>query len=66
MLEIEIESDNDDYDTLGGFILNHAGTIPEKDYSFKYNGWIFTVKSVTNKRIQEVLVEKVDTSVVET
>ena len=51
-------SDNDDYDTVGGFVFNQAGKIPQQGYSFVYNNYKFTVKEVFNKRVKKVIVEK--------
>lgn len=51
-------SENDDYDTVGGFIFNQAGKIPQQGYSFIYNDYKFTVKEVLKKRIKKVIVEK--------
>jgi len=51
-------SENDDYDTLGGFILNQAGSIPKQGYHFEFSGYTFTVKDVLNNRINKILIEK--------
>lgn len=51
-------AENDDYDTVGGFIFNQSGSIPAENYSFSSNGFKFTVKEVKNKRINKVLIEK--------
>lgn len=59
LLQDDFSSENDDYDTIGGFILNHTGMIPKEGYHFIYNNYKFTVKEVTNKRINKVIVEKV-------
>ncbi len=59
LLGNNFSSENDDYDTVGGFIYNHSGTIPENGYSFEYKGYKFTVKEIENKRIGKVLVEKI-------
>lgn len=59
LLQNDFRSDNDDYDTIGGFILNHTGMIPSEEYHFIHNNHKFTVKEVTNKRIRKVMVEKV-------
>lgn len=60
LLEINFEEDDDDYETIGGFIFNQAGTIPEPGYSFVYQKYKFTVQNVENKRIEKVLVESLD------
>ncbi|MBU2494741.1 MAG: hemolysin family protein [Bacteroidetes bacterium] len=55
----DFSSENDDYDTVGGFILNHIGTIPDEGVSFEYGNYKFTVKEIDNKRINKVLIEKI-------
>lgn len=59
LLNENFSSENDDYDTLGGFVFNHAGTIPEQGYSFVFNNYKFTIKEIVHNRINKVLVEKV-------
>lgn len=58
LVEFNFSSEDDDYDTVGGFVLNHAGTIPEENYSFEYENFRFTVKDVINNRINTVVLEK--------
>lgn len=62
LLEDDFSSDSDDYDTVGGFIFNHAGKIPDQGYNFAFGKFHFTVKQVENKRINRVLVEKKSTA----
>ncbi len=62
LLEIDLSSDNDDYDTIGGFIFTHTGTIPEVGLSFDYKGINFTVKEVENKRINKIIIKKCEDS----
>ena len=58
LLEEDFSSENDDYDTVGGFIFNHFGIIPEEGNSFEHLDFRFTVKEINNKRINKVLIEK--------
>ncbi len=58
LLNINIKSENGDFETVGGLILNHAGHIPKEGYSFYLENYKFTVKEIANKRIKKVLVEK--------
>ncbi len=44
--------------TVGGFILEHAGTIPQKRESIETDGFRFTVMEVENQRIMRVVVKK--------
>ncbi len=60
LLEIDLSSETDDYDTVGGFIFTHTGTIPEVGLTFDYNGINFTVKEVENKRINKILIKILD------
>ncbi len=57
LLESDFSSEDDDYDTVGGFIFNMAGKIPEEGFSLVYNNYKFTVKEIINKRMNKVLIE---------
>ena len=48
--------------TVGGFILEHAGTIPKKRESIEADGFRFTVMEVENQRIMRVVVKKLEES----
>lgn len=56
-LDSDFSSEDDDYDTVGGFIFNMAGKIPEEGFSLVYNNYRFTVKEIENKRMNKVLIE---------
>lgn len=58
LLGADFSSEQDDYDTVGGFIFHRAGVIPNQGFHFTCNNYKFTVKEVINKRINKVLVEK--------
>lgn len=58
MDENSIESDSV---TVGGFILEHAGTIPHKRESIEVDGFKLTVMEVKNQRIIRIVVKKLDT-----
>ena len=60
LLDQDFSSENDDYDTVGGFIFNQAGMIPQQEFHLIHNNYKFTVKEVVNKRVSKVLVEKVN------
>lgn len=57
-LNINIEVPNEDFETLGGFIFNHAGTIPDVGYKFEKYGYSFKVLALDSNRISKVEVEK--------
>ena len=56
LLQIEFEED-EDYDTLGGYLIGQLGRIPEEDESIEISlcGWLFFVESFEEKRIMKVL-----------
>lgn len=62
ILNSNFSSEIDDYDTVGGFIFNHAGEIPKTGFSFALNNYRFIVKEVVNNRISKVVVEKLPES----
>jgi CBS domain containing-hemolysin-like protein len=51
------ESEN--YETLAGMMLNHAGQIPKEGYTFTDEQYKLTVKEVLNKRIKKVQIDKI-------
>ncbi len=57
-LNIKIAVPDEDFETLGGYIFNHAGTIPEIGYSFEEYDCLFTVCEIENNRINKVEIEK--------
>jgi gliding motility-associated protein GldE len=59
-LEININTEEAEYDTVAGLVLNFAGQIPKEGYSFEYENHKFTVKEVLNKRIKKVQIEKLN------
>lgn len=61
LLGENFSSEDDDYDTIGGFIFQQAGNIPEKGYQFSFNDYSFKVLEVENNRISKVMVTKLIT-----
>lgn len=57
LLDKNFANENDDYDTVGGFIFYHAGMIPDKGYEFDYEGYKFKVVEVENKRVNKIIIE---------
>ncbi len=67
-LEVKFPTD-EDYDTIGGFVLSHLGKFPKKGERIKYKGLEILIKEVSKRRIiqleivrttSEVLLEKDD------
>ncbi len=55
LIDIDFPED-EDYDTLGGFISHTLGFIPDEGTtpSIEYGGWKFTVVSIDDRRIEKV------------
>jgi putative hemolysin len=60
ILNINIDTDKNEFETLGGLVLNQAGHIPKEGYSFSLKNHKFTVKEIANKRIKKVLIERIN------
>lgn len=46
--------EDDEYETLGGLIVNETGKIPEKDSEIKIGNFLFTILEVSNTKIDLV------------
>lgn len=67
-LGTNLEDGEAEYGTLGGFMTNHFGDIPEVGASFNQDGWEFTVVEADQRRVARVRVERapeVDTIVIQ-
>jgi CBS domain containing-hemolysin-like protein len=62
ILGIDIVSDDDEYETLGGLIYHILERIPTKDETLDYKGLKITVSVVENNRITKVIVKSPDSS----
>lgn len=51
---------NDEYETLGGLIVNETGEIPEQDSEIKIENFVFTVLEVSNTKIDLVKLQVID------
>ncbi|MEN6621978.1 MAG: hemolysin family protein [Smithella sp.] len=49
----------EEFDTIGGFVLHLFGNLPAKDEEFKYNGFEFHVESVGKTRISRIKIKRV-------
>lgn len=54
--EQDFEEARGEADTLAGFLLEVNGNFPEKGQEINFNGNIFTVESVDNRRIKQIKV----------
>jgi magnesium and cobalt transporter len=53
------EFSDEEYDTVGGLVLQAAGQLPKRGSTFMINGWKFTVLHADSRRLYALLVEKV-------
>ncbi|MCF8264922.1 MAG: hemolysin family protein [Melioribacteraceae bacterium] len=58
LFDANFSDEGDEYDTVGGFIFNHSGSIPERGFSFEYENFSFTVIEIENNRINKVEVSR--------
>ena len=56
-LNLNIPTEETDYESIGGFVLEHAESIPKEGYSFESDGVKYTVKEVAKKRIKKIQIE---------
>ncbi len=59
----EVMIEKDDFDSIGGFIVNELGRMPNVGDEVMVNGLTLRVLSVTGRRIKRVRVTKVGTPV---
>lgn len=59
--ELEIKFPEGDYDTIGGFLFDQLGHIPEdgQTETVVYNGYTFTCTNIEDRRIGDVLVNRI-------
>ena len=54
--------DGDGFETLGGFVLHHAGRVPAPGESFEADGIAVEVLSLDGRRVRRVHVRKLAAS----
>ena len=50
--------EDEDYDTIGGFVFSHLGYIPKIGETFDYENLKFTITSAEARRIKRIRIEK--------
>jgi CBS domain containing-hemolysin-like protein len=58
--EYELDLPKDGWDTVGGLVLDLAGGVPAKGDIFEVERYVLTVVRMDGRRIEEVLIEKMD------
>lgn len=56
--ELDLPED-EDYDTVGGFVFSRLGYIPKADETFEYENLKFTIASAEARRIRRIKIQKV-------
>lgn len=51
--------EDEDYDTIGGFVFSRLGYIPKTDESFDYENLKFTIASAEARRIRRIKIQKI-------
>ncbi len=61
-LGVELDENNEDYDTVGGLIIKLLGYIPEEneDLYLEYEGCAFKVEKISDRRIETVRILKLE------
>lgn len=49
--------EDEDYDTIGGFIISYLGRLPKQGESFNYSGIVITVKELYKRRLLKVVID---------
>lgn len=55
-------AEDDDYDTIAGFVFNLAGEVPKVGDEFTWNNYKFIIKSLENRRIDMLEMEILETT----
>ena len=59
-LLLNVELPQDGYETLGGFIYNHLGHVPDPKETFEFENLKMAIDNVVGQRITTVRIEKRD------
>ncbi len=52
--------EDEDYDTIGGFVFSHLGCVPKTGESFDYENLKFTISSAEARRIKRIRIQKAE------
>jgi putative hemolysin len=52
------EGEEGAYDTVGGFIMDRLGDIPQEGNHFEWNGYRFEVMDMDGRRVDKILIER--------
>lgn len=57
VIGVDLTQENENVDTLGGFVYNQLGHVPEQGESLEYASRRFTVIAIDSRRIEQVRIE---------
>jgi putative hemolysin len=55
---MQAELPEEEFDTIGGFVLHLFGNLPAKGEEYEYNGFTFHIESVSKSRISKIKVKR--------
>jgi CBS domain containing-hemolysin-like protein len=58
--ELDLDLPEGDYETVAGFVLSQLGHIPTEGEQFTYNGLRFTITKVLGRKVEEVMVTRLE------
>lgn len=58
--ELETHLESESADTIGGFIFDYLGRVPEQDSQFSYQGLAFTILEADERRIHRIRIQRVE------
>ncbi len=62
--QLNINFDEEPFDTVNGFVISRLERIPEEgeDFEFEYEGYVFRIQEVKDRMIQSVLAHPVESA----
>lgn len=58
-LGIQLKSEDEDFDTLGGFLLSKFEDLPEVNHFIDYLNYRFQINTASEKKIEKVIISKI-------
>lgn len=60
------QENEDDYQTVGGFVMNYLGRVPEEGDKFEWDMFRFEVMDMDNNRVDKILLTRIPKKIEET
>ena len=58
--QLEAQFESESADTIGGFIFDHLGRVPEQGSQFSYQGLAFTILEADERRIHRIRIQRLE------